>query len=150
MSLSKIKFQPMLVALAGLTLILLPGCLDAPEPVAQEKPKKVFGEKTSDIGEAQPGAAQADMQVKPGNPLTDIVRAPLAGYGSAISDISKLQIKRMVDLYRAETGDYPKSHQEFMEKIVRRHQIELPVLPGGRQYQYDVDKHELIVVEAPK
>ena len=23
----------------------------------------------------------------------------------------------------------------------------MPVLPGGRRYQYDVEKHELIVVE---
>ena len=34
-----------------------------------------------------------------------------------------------------------------MEKIIKRHKIELPVLPGKRQYQYDVENHELIVVE---
>ena len=50
-------------------------------------------------------------------------------------------------MYRAETGEYPKDHDEFMNKIVKRHGIQLPVLPGGRQYQYDVENHELIVVE---
>ena len=105
-----------------------------------KKDTGIMGKKTQEIGEAKPGAEQADLQAK------GMLAAPGA-YGFAVSEISKGQIKQAVNLYRAETGNYPKDYDEFMEKIIKRHKIELPVLPGKRQYQYDVENHELIVVE---
>ena len=71
----------------------------------------------------------------------------LGSYGFAISQISKMKIKHALEMYRAVEGDYPKDFDTFMSEIIKKNGIELPVLPGGRQYQYDVDKHELIVVE---
>jgi hypothetical protein len=44
----------------------------------------------------------------------------------------------------------PKDHEEFMTQIIKKNNIQLPVLPGGRQYQYDVENAELVVVEAEK
>jgi hypothetical protein len=36
-----------------------------------------------------------------------------------------------------------------MEKIIKANNIQLPVLPGNKIYQYDVENHKLVVVEAP-
>jgi len=83
---------------------------------------------------------QADLQAK------GLLAGPGA-YGFAVSEISKGQIKQAVEMYRASNGSYPKDFDEFMNKVIKPNRIELPVLPGGRQYQYDVEKHELIVVE---
>ena len=113
------------------------------EPQAAAPPKKdtgIINKVTQDIGEAKPGAQQADMQAK------GLAAVPGA-YGFAVSEIAKNQIKQAVDLYRAANGSYPKDHEEFMSKVIKQNGIQLPVLPGGRQYQYDVENHELIVVE---
>ena len=126
--------------------LLAAGCLE-PEP-KKEKPKKegVIGQVTQDIGKANPDAQEADMQVK----LEDGLAGYGKAYGSAVGKIAKLQIKQSLELYRAEHGNYPKTHDEFMQQIIKRQNLELPKLPGGRQYQYDVDKHELIIVEGTK
>ena len=44
----------------------------------------------------------------------------------------------------------PKDYDEFMSQIIKRNNIQLPVLPGNRRYQYDPEKFELVVVEAEK
>ena len=110
------------------------------EPRTAAPPKKdtgIINKVTQDIGEAQPGAEQADLQAK----------SAAGAYGFAVAETSKLQIKQAVELYRAANGSYPKDHEEFMSKVIKQNGIQLPVLPGGRQYQYDVENHELIVVE---
>ena len=121
-------------------LLLTAGCV---EPVAKEnkkKPEPIFGKKNQEIAEADPNAQQADLSAK--GPIPS-----LGAYGFAISQISKIKIKQALEMYKAVHGDYPKDYETFMKDIIKANAIELPVLPGGRQYQYDVDKHELIVVE---
>ena len=45
----------------------------------------------------------------------------------------------------------PNSHKEFMEAdSPGLNNVELPVLTGGKTYQYDVENHELVVVESQK
>ena len=70
----------------------------------------------------------------------------MAGYGPAVQKISKLGIEKALGFFNATHGRYPKDHEEFMEKIIKANDIQLPVLPGGRQYQYDVENHKLVVV----
>jgi hypothetical protein len=48
-----------------------------------------------------------------------------------------------VKLYQAETGEYPKSHDEFMDKIIGANQIALPELDPGVEYIYDPADHKL-------
>ena len=129
-----------LLSAFALMIVFLSGFSGCQEPQAAAPPKKdtgIINKVTQDIGEAKPGIEETDMQGK-----------GLGGvYGFAASEAAQMQIKPAIKMYRAETGEYPKDHDEFMNKIVKRHGIQLPVLPGGRQYQYDVENHELIVVE---
>lgn len=106
----------------------------------------IINKTTQDIGEFKDDGQtkEADLQVKTSaNPM-----AALGAYGSAVSTLSKQQIKRAVDLFNGLHGRYPKDHEEFMEEIIKKNNIKLPELPGKRRYQYDVENHELKVVEA--
>ena len=134
------------VAFSGVLLVSLI-CLGCAEPSGPENVKndKVFGETTDEVGEGESGEPEADLQVKPN--LASPITAPLQGYGSAVSTIAKQKVQQGLELYRAATGEYPKTHEEFMDKVLKQYVGELPKLPGGRQYKYLVDERRLIVVE---
>lgn len=130
---------------ASVCLVSQGGC-DEPAAETTNKPKSIINQTTDDIGEFKPGGDDqvADLQVKESaNPL-----AAMGAYGFAVSEISKQQIQRAIQLFQAEHGRFPQDHEEFMAEIVKKNGIKLPVLPGKRRYQYDVDNHELVVVEA--
>ncbi len=130
------------------------GCRDPYESETAQADKKpeatetgIFGQKTDDIGEFDPNAnvKVSDGKIKKWNPLNPI--GALNAYGPAVEKVSQLAITQAVNLFYAEKGRYPKDHEEFMEKIIKQNKIELPELPGDRQYQYDVENHELVIVE---
>ena len=41
------------------------------------------------------------------------------------------------------------SDSDRFAAIIKENNIKLPVLPGGKQYQYDVPNHQLVVIDAP-
>jgi hypothetical protein len=63
--------------------------------------------------------------------------------------VFEIQIPHALELYRAEHESLPKSHDEFMEKIVEFNNIKLPELPEGQVYVWDVERGELMV-DRPK
>ena len=108
----------------------------------------IINKTTQEIGEFNPDGddQEADLQVKPSaSPL-----ASMGAYGFAVGEISRMSIEKAIQLFQAEHGRFPKDHEEFMSQIIKRNNINLPVLPGKRRYQYDVENHELKVVEAEK
>ena len=114
------------------------------ESKSENSGKGIIGQTTDDIGELQDGQNVVDSKPQlSGNPLTGALEA----YGPAVETLSKGQIRQSLELYRAQTGDYPKSHEEFMTGVIKQYKIRLPVLPAGRQYKYDVENHQLVVVE---
>ena len=135
--------------------LLLVGCKDpraVSEPGQSSKEKSdtgIIGKTTQDIGEYDPaaGAKVSDGKMKPVNPLNPL--GGLNAYKPAVEQLMKLQIQQALNLFQAANGRYPKNHDEFMEKVIRANQIKLAVLPGNWVYQYDVQNHELVVVEGP-
>ena len=124
----------------ALLVLLLVGC---GQP---DTSNSIINKKTQDIGEfaAEGESKEADLQVKSSaGPL-----ASMGAYGYMISEISKQSIQRAIQFFQAEHGRFPKDHEEFMNEIIKKNNIQLPVLPGKRRYQYDVENHELKVVEA--
>ena len=63
-----------------------------------------------------------------------------------VESLSKSQIKQALEIFRATEDRYPKDHAEFMERIIKENNIQLPVLPYKGKYVYDVENHELMVV----
>ncbi len=59
--------------------------------------------------------------------------------------IFDLQIKPALELYKGATGSYPKTHEEFMEKIIQANGIQLPTLPEGQTYVFDPEQGQLMV-----
>ena len=124
--------------------VLLSGC---EKPPVAEKPESesIIGKTTQDIGEYDGDAEIADLQVdKNSSP----VGAAAGTYKFALGKTSEFAIQKSLQLYNAQHGEYPKDHAEFMAKIVKANNIRLPVLPGKLRYQYDVENHKLVVVEA--
>ncbi len=66
--------------------------------------------------------------------------------------VFKIQIPSALKLFEASEGRKPKSHQEFMDKIITANQIRLPELQAGSEYNFHTDTGELWVhpVEAKK
>ncbi len=117
------------------------GCEDQ----VKKSPNSIIGKKTQDIGEFDPnaGAKVSDAKINATDPIT----APTSAYGPMLERISATHIEQAVRLFEATEGRYPMSYEEFMEKIIKANKIELPVLPGGKKYQYDVENHKLVVVD---
>jgi hypothetical protein len=141
----------MAMARATLALIVGMGLCGCMKPLDQQVKKSenstVIGKKTQDIGAFDPnaGAKVSDSKIHATDPIT----APTSAYGPMLEQISKTTIAHALSLFNATEGRYPNSHDEFMTRIIKENNIQLPVLPGGKKYQYDVENHQLVVLEAP-
>lgn len=79
-----------------------------------------------------------------------VIVTPAKAYFSARERIAfEIAVPHALNLYKASEGHAPKTHEEFMEKIVEFNQIKLPLLPQGHKYVYD-PMTEQLMVERPK
>lgn len=126
---------------------LLSGCMQSLEEQTKKDPNSIIGKKTQDIGQFDPnaGAKVSDSKIHATDPIT----APVSAYGPMLEQISKTHIEHALNLFNASEGRYPNSHEEFMTAIIKANNIQLPVLPAGKQYQYDVENHKLVVIDPP-
>ena len=139
-------YRPLLVLLAAL-LAAAGGCSGPEESeVEAKRPKKsIFKQRTQEVGEfdSEAGKELSDSKIKATNPLL----AGLEAYGPAAEKVTKLAITHHLNLYNALHGHYPKDHEEFMREIIKKHNLQLPKLPYGNTYEYDVANHKLVVVK---
>jgi hypothetical protein len=143
------RFHIALLAMVGILLTIVSGCFKDPNPQPAQQPQQpkenIVGKMTSEIGEFDPNQdKEADLAIDPSRPM----HAMTAGaYQNILGQAAKLKVTQAVNMFYAEHGYYPKDHEEFTEKVIKHYEIELPVLSTKHRYQYDVEKHELIVVE---
>lgn len=146
----------MRVFAASLLTLFVAGCsqgtpVESDENAAVEPEKKKAGinlmnpKMTDKIEQFDPNAGRkvSDSKVTYSNPITGALEA----YGPLVEKTSKIKIDYTVRLFHAEHGRYPRDMDEFMIRIIKPSGVKLPVLPGGREYQYDVENHQLVVVE---
>ena len=130
------------------SLVIAAGCIESkPRPADDNSGKGIFGKKTQDVGEFDKNKANqvvSDQKIHATDPIT----GPLSAYGPMVESISKTQITSALELFKATEDRYPKDHEEFIEKIIKANNIQLPVLPYKGKYQYDVEKHELVIVRS--
>ncbi|MDA1230541.1 MAG: hypothetical protein O2856_07195, partial [Planctomycetota bacterium] len=101
---------------------------------------------TDKIGEFDPNAGK--QVVKPEVKITNPITGPLEAYGPIVQKVAALGIEHAVNLFNASEGRYPNSYEEFMTRIIKENRIQLPTLPPGLEYQYDVENHKLVVIQS--
>lgn len=95
---------------------------------------------TTEVASATSGAKGRDY----GGP--GFVTTPIQAYFRADARINLLSMANALKIYKAGHNDKgPKTHEEFMEVIVKENGIDLPVLPVGEEYVYDPEKEQLLV-----
>lgn len=57
--------------------------------------------------------------------------------------VFQIQIPHALQLFKATDGTGPKTHEEFMQKIIMENKIKLPQLPPGATYVYNPETEEL-------
>jgi hypothetical protein len=107
-----------------------------PPPPAPKAPETVL--KKADVGM---GARGQGYGVGP-------VATPIATRFRVEQRLVLQNIQHALDLFKAAEGRAVKSHEEFMEEIIKANNINLPPLPAGQRYLYD-PKEEQLMVEQP-
>lgn len=139
---------------------------DLPAPAARRQPlpstdrpdslPSVQGDKTPSGQATGPGGVQPTAEAAPGmvrekavvgvSPKGQgygggLITEPISVYFKAPQMVVfRIQIPHAMNLYRGVHGHFPKTHQEFMEKIIQENGIQLPPLPPGARYVYDPQK----------
>ena len=109
-----------------------------PEEVVPEQEAPVQGEAEAVAVRAEPGlTGRGNYTSAAGNNPMGIITVPISAYFRAQDRLVLQQIDHAVNLYRAEHGRGPTTHDEFMDKIIQVNNIQLPRLPTGQTYEYD-------------
>ncbi len=122
----------------------------APAPPPESKPREILGKTTQDIRDMEKEKKAGGVAASPKIVSKDPIRITGNAYVSIVGQAATLNIKHAVDLYQATTGEYPKTTEEFMEKIIKENNIALPKLPFYQEYTYDASTHSLVVMEYPE
>lgn len=78
--------------------------------------------------------------------IGEMIAAPaVALFNTKERVVFEIQIPQALQLYQALEGRLPKSHDEFMSKIVKANSIQLPELKPGMKYNFRPDVGELWV-----
>jgi hypothetical protein len=146
--------------LSLLGLLVLAGC----KPQAEIEREKLA--KQQEV-EAAAAAAKAEKQNEPArvagvgvgakgrsfdnldssNPANIYAAPAKAFFDVKERVVFEIQIPQMMNFYKATNGNFPKSHEAFMQEI-QNNKIQLPPLPEGRVYRYRPEEGELYVEPA--
>src|SRR6266576_6510667 len=114
------------IALA-LGMMAFVGCVESSsKPADDNSGKGIIGKKTQDVGEFDANKGNqvvSDTKIRASDPIS----APLSAYGPMVEKISMIQITSALELFRATEDRYPKDYEEFMTRIIKENNIQLPV-----------------------
>ncbi len=136
-------------AVAGALAVIVLACAGCRPPAASSTGDAEPSEQQAPVvaQKAGVGVGKSTQAMDRHGKTGDVVAGPAKTlFRTQEKLVFEIQIPQALNLYKAEHGKGPQSHDEFMEKIIRRNSIKLPELPPGRHYQFDVEKQELWVV----
>jgi len=130
--------------LSGILGATLVGCGQPAQPVGggaitvhPKAPVEMVREKAG-VGSGQKGRSL--------DPHEGIIVTPAKTFFTVKEKLAfEILVPDAMNRFNAYEGRWPKSHQEFMERIVGENQIKLPDLPEGHKYVYEPKTHELMV-----
>lgn len=134
---------------ACLSMLLFIGCAQPVETSNEE------GAQNQQLAGTEP-VPQANAEEESGPKRADEVVGQRKGTGvmtrpvfDALNAADRLILKNVdyaVEIYKAAgNGEGPATHEEFMEKIIKANNIQLPKLPEGQRYLYDPENEQLMV-----
>ena len=121
----------------------------AAPPAEPAKPRPILGRTTQDIRDASVEKKVGGVATPPRITAKDPIMMTGNAYVTIVGQSAILNIKHAIDLYQAETGEFPKTYAEFKEKIIQANNIALPTLPFYQEYGYDAPTHSLVILEYP-
>ncbi len=131
------------VSLAVASCGLLAGC-DPVSPTASTPP--ATPPAATESTKAQVGVGKQGRSLDNETGVGKMISAPVSAFFAVKERVAfDIQIPQALNLFRATEGRFPKSHDEFMQKIVKANQIKLPELPAGMVYRFNTELGELWV-----
>lgn len=125
----------------GLAVLVMMGCENPPAPQDAEAQAEPIQAQKAVAGVGKKGQSLQDNQG-----VAKMVSGPAAALLKFEQKaVLEIQIPQALQLFKATEGRFPKSHEEFMQKIVQANRIVLPELPEGAVYQFNTEKGELWV-----
>ena len=124
---------PVGILILTLSLIAVVGC--GPKSKKDDKEKDKTGKAKVGVGAKGEGYGNMAPILKPASTFWKAKEAIAFN----------IVIPKNMQLFEATNGRKPKSHEEFMEKIIGEGKVKLPKLDEGLEYFYDADKGELMV-----
>ena len=134
-----------LAMLALVCSLIILGCKEPAPPGGTAKADE-GGEVEMERVKAQAGVGKQGQVI---GKKEGVLRTPVKALFTAKQKIAFMKVEHALNLYDAEHGYKPKTHEDFMSKIVEFNNIELPELPEGQTYIWDPEAGELLV-EKPK
>lgn len=125
--------------------VLYVGC--EPMPEATDSPDTTTAAPESVKAGVGVGAQGRSLDNETG--VGKMISAPVSVYFTVKEKVAfEIQLPQAVSLFQASEGRLPKSHEEYMEKIIKANMIKLPQLPEGQVYRYKPELGELWVEPA--
>ena len=117
----------------------------APPPAPPAVPTKpTIVEKKAEVGVGEKGHYDTTGPAS-------IITVPVASLFTVRERLAfDVKIPEAMKLFKATEGRAPKSHEEFMERIVKENNITLPELPPENRYLYDPKTEQLMVQQPSK
>jgi hypothetical protein len=115
--------------------------VQTPHGVAESPPPTGSENTDSSRKVAEVGVGRKSQQIEGGGYLPTVIRARFR----AEERINLTNAQYALKLYKAQHGRAPKTHEEYMEKIIKANRINLPELPAGQRYVYDPETEQLMV-----
>jgi hypothetical protein len=115
------------------------------KPLKNPEPQSPTPKPGMTIEKADVGSGDKGRGYEPG-----IITTPVATYFQARERIMfTIQIPELIRAFEFENDRPPKSHEEFMDKIIKKNGINLLTLPPNHKYLYD-PKAKQLMVERPQ
>ncbi len=140
-------------------LILVAGCGGEAPPTTERKrtlppPPPPVAAATDDAVDdtanvasrkkAEVGLGRKSQNIKGSGYLPTLARTP----HRVKESLNLSQATQALNFFKAmNEGRGPKTHEEYMKKVIKENDLKLPKLPKGQRYRYDPDTEELMVEE---
>ncbi len=123
--------------------VIMVGC--EPMPTATNAPVPAV-QTPQESAKAQVGVGIKGRSLDNETGVGKMISAPVSALFAVKERVAfDIQIPQALNLFKATEGRFPKSHQEFMDKIIKANQIKLPELPAGMVYRFNTELGELWV-----